>query len=128
MEQKAVCRRLHRWLWLKHGRLGSIGMLNDELILNNKLRPTTNAALMQQHLLDHFSSVLVDTEADGDTPIRELLVDHLEKTNMSIDQSYRTWFKEANFSSLSSFTYELVRARRARVALEHLLALDGQPE
>jgi hypothetical protein len=128
MEQKAVCRRLHRWLWLKHGRLGSIGMLNDELILSNKLGSTTNAALMQQHLLDHFSSALVDTEADGDTPIRELLVDHLEKTNMSIDQSYRTWFKEANFSSLSSFTYELVRARRARCALEDLLALGGQPE
>jgi hypothetical protein len=128
MEQKAICRRLHWWLWLKHGRLGSIGMLNDELILNNRLGPTTNAALMQQQLLDRFSSFLVETEADGDTPIRELLVDHLGKTSMSIDQNYRTWLKEANFSSLSSFTYELVRARRARGALEDLLALGGRSE
>lgn len=117
MRQRAICRRLHRWLWLKQGRLGSIGFLTEELVLTDRYVATLRKVTLQQQLIDSYAPYMIDTENDDTTDVDELLNRHLQYADISIDQNYQTWLHEANFPSHASLAYELIKAAKAREAL-----------
>ncbi|HEX6292834.1 MAG TPA: TfuA-like protein [Herpetosiphonaceae bacterium] len=127
MRQKALCRRMHQWLWLKHGRLGSTGLLMEELILTNRYKDFLRKAAFQQDLIDQYAPFMIDSEHGRDATIQELFQDHFRHEALTLDQHYTKWFKEANFPSHAALELELIRAQLARQSLSRMLQLDDGP-
>ena len=125
MRQRAVCRRLHQWLWLKHGRLGSVAMLTEELHLQNEYLPALQRVTLRQEMQDRYSPFLVESEGDQDLPVHTMLREHVVAEGVRLDQHFTGWFKEANFASLNALAAELIRSRHARAAMQQLFVEDG---
>lgn len=123
-EQRAICRRMHHWLWLKHGRLGSSAMLMGEMILTNRYAEMIEKKAFQQELLERYAPYMIEMEYGSEHDIENLLRDHLKHVPMSIDQHFRHWLKEANFSSVESLEYELINAYYGRQAIRKMMKLD----
>lgn len=124
MRQKAICRRLQQWLWLKHGRLGSTGLLMEELILTDRYKEMLRRTASRQDLLDRYTPFMIDSEQAGDATIQELLREHVAREGITLDQPYMQWLREANFASRASLELELIKSRAARQAVSQLLHMD----
>jgi len=122
--QKTICRKLHHWLWLKHGRLGSQGLLTEELLLTNKYQQYLNKTLAQQELIDSFSPFYIEEEMGKEEKVQDLLKAHLKRTNLPIDQHFLPWLKEANFSGIPALEFELIKSKIAHNALSEMLKIN----
>lgn len=124
IRQKAICRRMHQWLRLKHGTLGSGGLLMEELILTNQYKDVLRKAAFQQDLIDQYTPFMIDSEHESDTTMQKLLQDHLNYAGITLDQHYTQWFREANFPNHTALELELIKAKLARQSLARMLNLD----
>ncbi|TVQ49666.1 MAG: hypothetical protein EA365_00290 [Gloeocapsa sp. DLM2.Bin57] len=126
MYQKAICRKMQWWLASKHGPQGSMGLLTEELILQNKYVKFLKQAVEQQQLINEFYPFLLEEEVDKELDTQSLLREHLKNTPCSMDQYYSKWLKEANLRNTQVLEFELIKSKLARKARSQMLNQDPE--
>jgi len=120
MYQRAVCRKMHLWLSSKHGPQGSMGLLTEELILQNKYIKFLEQAFTQQQLINEFYPFMLEEEVDKELNVETLLREHLQHNPCSLDQHYSKWLREANLRNRTFLEFELIKSKLARKAQEQM--------
>lgn len=112
MEEIATCRKLHRWLTANESdALCTRAMLNELRLRGHYTVAATRAA----SLADLADSIHPDVgNDDGDEAFMDLVAEHLECTDWSLESGCKEWAEEAGFTSLALLRKELQRARSAR--------------
>lgn len=113
MQEMAICRRLHRWFLSRQAYQRNIKGLLNELRLQNCYPEWADVAAQQERLLQEHHVDLNDSHHRSQT-IKELLLNHLSKTDCSIPISLQAWALEAGFLNTACLQVELMRAKAAR--------------
>ena len=121
MTEVATCRRLHRWMLSDRFLDKSAHLILDELRLNDQYTASATRAAFEQRVMDaYFPDFNAVTMAD--TPLNDLVREHLETTRCSMDRPYPVWAADAGFHSTEDLRKELVRARQIRSVMRSIEA------
>lgn len=124
MRELALCRRLHRWLILQRLPGLTTRLVLDELRLANEYEAVARAAASHERVLQVCYPDLREADQD-ETEVEELILDHLQNTDLRVDTHLAEWAEELGFTSLNDLRIELLRARLVRQELRRVAGALG---
>ena len=114
MRERALCRRLHRWLLEARGDDPQTRLLLDELRLQGRYVDTV-AAASGEYAAGDSASLPYQSIADlGEADLFDLVQVHQRDTSWRVHGSISEWARHAGFRDLQDLAYELLRARSIR--------------
>lgn len=122
MRQRAVCRKLHRWVLGKGSRAGALNLL-EELRLAGHFPEVLRAARARIELVEAEAPDFPHPDYD-EGATAELVLEQLRTTAGRMTIHFPQWSAEAGFADSDYVRRELIRARLARRAALRLLSDD----
>jgi hypothetical protein len=114
VRERALCRRLHRWLLASRGDGQQTRLLLDELRLRGRYAQTA-AAAAQECAAGRSVSLECESIAElSEAELVDLVPAQQRATSWRLHASMTDWAQEAGFRNLQDLAYELLRARRLR--------------
>jgi hypothetical protein len=114
VRERALCRRLHRWLLEARGNDTQTGLLLNELRLQGRYVETIAAASREYAEEDSASMAYQSISGLSEADLMELVHAHQRDSSWRVHGSISEWARESGFRDLQDLAYELQRARRVR--------------
>ncbi|WP_392533434.1 TfuA-related McrA-glycine thioamidation protein [Nostoc sp. C117] len=117
MSEIANCRHLQKWLIGRKAHEKNVGILINELRLQNRYEKWANATVKQEQIFQDNCPDFTENNYDNVT-MSELVIEHLRSTDCRMNINYVDWASEAGCIDINCLKMELLRSRLTREVLQ----------